>query len=297
MLRLWPHAIAVVGLLLRLTEGLDAAPSFVERFERGQSRRVGTPANEPLDRDKLQDPEVDASAFQHTDAPGGGTIVTGMCAVKPCFAGKDCCCWSSAGTLNASVTPNESEAAEQRKCGAPPPDVEAAGLTLLKALYPGVERGTTGPYLELKNSGQALYDDRDLCCVVDPEDPTVESRKSPTEVITTTPPPPPWEPEPTTAAPTKSAWQMFSEDDVAAADMEASAAAYSKAAQDVKIASADLNDTGQSMVRIFDATRSKREAVAKLRGAMGNFAANEAAAINHFVEAVKARAPGVLTMI
>lgn len=260
-------------LSFRMTRGGNGA-----RYAR---RQPGLPPTT-----SLEEPFRDTASMERPVT--GGHFVTGMCAVDPCPADLDCCCWSTAGTQEHPDYPNDSAAESHRTCGVEPPALVAAGYVLRPDCFKNPSGcGETGVYAELKSAGAPVYEDRELCCVQDKLDVEVQSQMNPEDVIPTTPPPPPWTPAPTVPPPTKTAFDIFAEDDLAAADMEVSAVNYADAAQSVGAAAKDLEDTGKSMKQLFDATKSNRETSARLRGAMGEFAKGTAEAIGKFEEHVR----------
>lgn len=217
--------------------------------------------------------------------------ITGLCAVDPCVASTTCCCWSSAGVPENDFAPNPSQAEADRKCGPEPAAVATAGLILRKECFqePCDESGV---YAEMIASGQAMYEDRDLCCVMDPDDVVTESKIKAGEVVPTTEPVPEWHAEPTAPPPSPdSTWRLFMKDDEAAANMEASGAAYADAAENVAITSRDLAATGAALKKTWVATKGSRENAARLRGALHNFATQENAALKKFAETMRATAP------
>jgi len=287
------HLSPLLPLLLGVFLFAKAPVGSASRILSGNGHRYGSQAHQ------LQSPPVpNENAIEEPyrgthsmDRPAhGGHFVTGFCAEDPCPPDMDCCCWSTAGTPEHPDYPNDSAAEQNRTCGAEPPDLVAAGLVLRPDCFTEPSGcGDNGVYAELKASGQEVYEDRELCCVRDKMDVEVQSQQTIDEVIPTTPPPPPWTPAPTVPPPTKTAFDHFAEDDLAAADMEVSATNYADAAASVQSAASDLNDTGKSMERLFDLTKGKRETAARLRGAMGDFTARTAQAINQFEAEVAAR--------
>lgn len=192
-----------------------------------------------------------SEVFEPSTSKEGPPKKVSFCEQDPCTVEDvpSCCCWTSAAVEMHPSHPNPSEVAAQKTCKTSP-ELDAAGWAMFKE--PGGGAGDLGILASIEATNP-IYDNRDLCCALEKDDPRVVSRESATKFAKPMPPSTTWKPRPRPPTTPRPTGDPFKAQDELAESLENSAKKYTVAAMAIKETASDLQD-------VLDKVSEKRAA-------------------------------------